>query len=111
MEITSRAPHSLHGFRQHTGHLVCGGLRAQHAYLGHSSCNGCCQTDSTAPAEAPAAAPQPGQGANVPSGNLRLMGFASSPEEDRLLNQVLGDFTRQYPSIQVKFEPVPELLD
>jgi multiple sugar transport system substrate-binding protein len=63
---------------------------------------------ATAPAEAPAAAPQPGQGANVPSGNLRLMGFSSSPEEDRLLNQVLADFMRQYPSIQVKFEPVPE---
>jgi multiple sugar transport system substrate-binding protein len=47
-------------------------------------------------------------GAVVPSGNLRLMGFSSSPEEDRLLNEVLADFQKQYPSIQVKFEPVPE---
>jgi multiple sugar transport system substrate-binding protein len=51
-----------------------------------------------------AAAPGP----VVPSGNLRLMGFSSSPEEDRLLNEVLADFQKQYPSIQVKFEPVPE---
>ena len=40
--------------------------------------------------------------------NLRLMGFSSSPEEDRLLNDVLADFQKQYPSIQVKFEAVPD---
>ena len=39
---------------------------------------------------------------------LRLMGWASSPEEDRLLNDVLAEFMTQHPSIQVKFEPVPE---
>jgi multiple sugar transport system substrate-binding protein len=36
------------------------------------------------------------------------MGWASSPEEDRLLNDVLADFMKQYPNIQVRFEPVPE---
>ena len=36
------------------------------------------------------------------------MGWASSPEEDRLLNEVLAEFMTQHPSIQVKFEPVPE---
>src|SRR5690348_216069 len=36
------------------------------------------------------------------------MGWASSPEEDRLLNEVLDEFMAQHPTIQVKFEPVPE---
>ena len=36
------------------------------------------------------------------------MGFSSSPEEDRLLNDVLTDFMKQYPTIQAKFEAVPE---
>lgn len=36
------------------------------------------------------------------------MGWSSSPEEDRLLNEVLAGFMQQYPSIQVKFEPVPD---
>jgi multiple sugar transport system substrate-binding protein len=36
------------------------------------------------------------------------MGFSSSPEEDRLLNQVLQDFMQRYPSIQVTFQPVPD---
>jgi multiple sugar transport system substrate-binding protein len=75
-------------------------------------------TATQAPASAPAqatTAPAANPGATgaapaavVPSGNLRLMGFSSSPEEDRLLNDVLADFQKQYPSIQVKFEPVPE---
>lgn len=56
----------------------------------------------------PAAGASPPVGGNVPSGNLRLMGFSSSPEEDRLLNTVLDDFMKKYPSIQVKFEPVAE---
>jgi len=72
------------------------------------------------PAEAKPTLPPPGQAeapkpaATVPAksapvtASLRLMGWASSPEEDRLLNEVLADFSRQYPSIQVKFEPVPE---
>lgn len=66
---------------------------------------------TTAPAAPAAASPAAGAAAkpaNVPTANLRLMGFASSPEEDRLLNEVLADFTKQYPSITVKFEPVPE---
>ena len=43
-----------------------------------------------------------------PAVTLRLMGWASSPEEDRLLNEVLDEFMAQHPTIQVKFEPVPE---
>jgi multiple sugar transport system substrate-binding protein len=59
----------------------------------------------------PGAPPTPS--AATPSGTesavtLRLMGWASSPEEDRLLNEVLARFMAQHPSIQVKFEPVPE---
>jgi multiple sugar transport system substrate-binding protein len=63
-----------------------------------------------APTEVPTAAATESAkpGAQVPLGNLRLMGWSSSPEEDRLLNEVLAEFTRQYPSIQVRFEPVPE---
>jgi multiple sugar transport system substrate-binding protein len=61
----------------------------------------------------PAAQPAPAQPAAASpaaaaAGSLRLMGWASSPEEDRLFNEVLADFMKQYPSIQVKFEPVPE---
>jgi len=58
----------------------------------------------------PGAAPPPAATA-PPAGSavtLRLMGWASSPEEDRLLNDVLAAFMAQHPSIQVKFEPVPE---
>src|SRR5918912_860376 len=65
----------------------------------------------TAPSNPGAAAPTaPGTPAatSVPSGNLRLMGWSSSPEEDRLLNDTLTDFSKQYPSIQVTFQPVPD---
>jgi len=58
----------------------------------------------------PGAAPPPAA-TSPPAGpavTLRLMGWASSPEEDRLLNDVLAEFMTQHPSIQVKFEPVPE---
>ena len=58
----------------------------------------------------PGAAPPPAATA-PPAGSavtLRLMGWASSPEEDRLLNDVLAEFMTQHPNIQVKFEPVPE---
>jgi multiple sugar transport system substrate-binding protein len=75
-------------------------------------------TIACAPAAQPAAtpraeptappAPTSAGGSAAPSSSLRLMGWASSPEEDRLLNEVLADFMRQHPSIQVKFEPVPE---
>ena len=59
----------------------------------------------------PGAAPTPA--AATPSRTesvvtLRLMGWASSPEEDRLLNEVLAEFMTQHPGIRVKFEPVPE---
>ena len=57
------------------------------------------------------AAPAPSVGTPSPAGaavTLRLMGWASSPEEDRLLNEVLDAFMAQHPTIQVKFEPVPE---
>jgi multiple sugar transport system substrate-binding protein len=60
-----------------------------------------------APTQAAGAASKPAAGA-VPSGNLRLMGWSSSPEEDRLLNDTLTDFSKQYPSIQVTFQPVPD---
>jgi multiple sugar transport system substrate-binding protein len=63
------------------------------------------------PTAAPAAATPttaPAVAGKVPTGNLRLMGWSSSPEEDRLLNEVLQDFMRQYPSIQVRFEPTAE---
>jgi multiple sugar transport system substrate-binding protein len=63
---------------------------------------------AAAPAANPVGAGTPAAAASVPSGNLRLMGFSSSPEEDRLLNDVLADFQKQYPSIQVKFEAVPD---
>jgi multiple sugar transport system substrate-binding protein len=59
----------------------------------------------------PGAAPTPpaAAGSRAESAvTLRLMGWASSPEEDRLLNEVLAEFMTQHPSIQVKFEPVPE---
>jgi multiple sugar transport system substrate-binding protein len=59
------------------------------------------------PTQAAAGAGKPAAG-NVPTGNVRLMGFSSSPEEDRLLNEVLADVSKQYPSIQVTFQPVPE---
>ena len=36
------------------------------------------------------------------------MGWSSSPEEDRLLNDTLTEFSKQYPSIQVTFQPVPD---
>jgi multiple sugar transport system substrate-binding protein len=58
----------------------------------------------------PGAAPPP-PAVTPPAGSavtLRLMGWASSPEEDRLLNDVLAEFMTQHPTIQVKFEPVPE---
>jgi len=58
-----------------------------------------------APTQAARAANQPA-GAAVPSGNLRLMGWSSSPEEDRLLNDTLTEFSKQYPSIQVTFVSV-----
>jgi multiple sugar transport system substrate-binding protein len=61
------------------------------------------QTQGTTP---PAATS--GAQSAAPAGSLRLLGWASSPEEDRLLNEVLADFMQQYPSIQVRFEPVPE---
>ena len=61
---------------------------------------------TTAPAAGGATQAKPAAGA-VPTGNLRLMGWSSSPEEDRLLNDVLTDFSKQYPSIQVTFQPVP----
>ncbi len=65
-------------------------------------------TPASAPVAAtPASTPAPAK-ATAPTGNLRLMGWASSPEEDRLLNEVLADFMREHPGIQVKFEPVPE---
>ena len=60
-----------------------------------------------APTQAAGAASKPAAGA-VPSGNLRLMGWSSSPEEDRLLNDTLTEFSKQYPSIQVTFQPVPD---
>jgi multiple sugar transport system substrate-binding protein len=75
---------------------------------------GSTQAPAAAPAQpTPAAATNPGTAGapaagSVPTANLRLMGFSSSPEEDRLLNDVLADFQKQYPSIQVKFEAVPE---
>jgi multiple sugar transport system substrate-binding protein len=62
---------------------------------------------TTAPAAGGATQAKPAAGA-VPTGNLRLMGWSSSPEEDRLLNDVLTDFSKQYPSIQVTFQPVPD---
>jgi multiple sugar transport system substrate-binding protein len=75
-------------------------------------------TVACAPAPQPAPTPRtqttaqpaatPGAQSATPAGSLRLMGWASSPEEDRLLNEVLADFMQQYPSIQVRFEPVPE---
>ena len=34
------------------------------------------------------------------------MGWSSSPEEDRLLNDTLTEFSKQYPSIQVTFVSV-----
>jgi multiple sugar transport system substrate-binding protein len=67
----------------------------------------------TSPTSVPTAATSSTPAGGVPSQpasatTLRLMGWASSPEEDRLLNEVLGDFMAQHPDIQVKFEPVPE---
>jgi multiple sugar transport system substrate-binding protein len=62
---------------------------------------------TTAAGTTPAAVGAPGA-AGVPTANLRLMGFSSSPEEDRLLNDVLADFQKQYPSITVTFEAVPD---
>jgi multiple sugar transport system substrate-binding protein len=60
-----------------------------------------------APTQGARAANEPAAGA-IPSGNLRLMGWSSSPEEDRLLNDTLTEFSKQYPSIQVTFQPVPD---
>ncbi|MCC6179248.1 MAG: extracellular solute-binding protein [Chloroflexi bacterium] len=63
---------------------------------------------ATPPTSGDQAAASTANPATSVTATLRLMGWASSPEEDRLLNEVLADFMRQYPSIQVKFEPVPE---
>ncbi|MBA3337434.1 MAG: ABC transporter substrate-binding protein [Chloroflexia bacterium] len=38
---------------------------------------------------------------------VRLAGPPSSPEETRLLEQVLADFESQFPEIEVNFEPIP----
>ena len=40
------------------------------------------------------------------SGTVELSGWASSPEETRLLRQVIADFERQYPNIKVQYSPI-----
>lgn len=40
------------------------------------------------------------------SGQVELSGWASSPEETRLLRQVIRDFEQKYPNIQVKYTPI-----
>src|SRR5262245_47152196 len=39
---------------------------------------------------------------------VRLMGAPSSPEESKLLEQVLQDFATKFPDIQVAWEPVSQ---
>jgi len=92
---------------------LLGALAALSAACGPSSSSAPPPTAAPQPAAAPqataagaAAASKPA--GSAPAGNLRLMGFSSSPEEDRLLNDVLTDFMKQYPTIQAKFEAVPE---
>jgi len=40
------------------------------------------------------------------SGTVELSGWASSPEETRLLRQVITDFEAQYPNIKVQYNPI-----
>ena len=40
------------------------------------------------------------------SGTVELSGWASSPEETKLLKQVIADFEQQYPNIKVKYTPI-----
>jgi multiple sugar transport system substrate-binding protein len=40
------------------------------------------------------------------SGQVELSGWASSPEETKLLKQVIADFETQYPQIKVSYSPV-----
>ena len=41
------------------------------------------------------------------SGEVRLSGWAASPEEEELLRQVLDAFAEQFPDITVNYQPVP----
>lgn len=41
------------------------------------------------------------------SGTVRLSGGTASPDEEKLLRQVLADFSAKFPNIKVKYEPVP----
>jgi multiple sugar transport system substrate-binding protein len=40
------------------------------------------------------------------SGTVELSGWASSPEETKLLEDVIADFEQQYPQIDVRYSPV-----
>jgi len=41
------------------------------------------------------------------SGEVRLSGWAASPEEEELLRQALDTFAEQFPDITVNYQPVP----
>jgi len=41
------------------------------------------------------------------TGTVRLSGGTSSPDEEKLLREVLADFQQKFPKITVKYEPVP----
>jgi multiple sugar transport system substrate-binding protein len=44
--------------------------------------------------------------AKAPSGNVTLSGWASSPAETQLLQKVIADFEKKYPSIHVNYAPI-----
>jgi multiple sugar transport system substrate-binding protein len=67
--------------------------------LGLAACGGGDETEAEEADEAPVAAEEV-------SGEVELGGWASSPEETRLLRQVIADFEQQYPNIKVKYAPV-----
>jgi multiple sugar transport system substrate-binding protein len=56
----------------------------------------------------PTARPGSHRAAAQETTKVRLMGAPSSPEESRLLEQVLADFGAKFPTIAVKWEPVAQ---